>query len=105
MLKWYVLKEEFNSRDVKPYNVLKGWEDDIKKARKKCKTRQEFKDWLNREFRYYYWSKSECEIIVAGLFAKSDKDYKKIDIYYQLEPNLDIIVDYIIKEMKFKFSK
>lgn len=107
MLKWYVLKHNFNSRQVEPYNALSGWEDDIKLSRKKgkFKTKQEFKDWLLREFRYYYWSKSECEIVVGGLHIKNENELQKIDIFYQLEPNIDIIVDYIIKELNFKFSK
>lgn len=103
MLEWYALREDFNSREVKHYNVLSGWEEDIKKARKKVKTREEFKAWLRREFMYYYWSKCEHEIQVAGLFAKEEKEFKKIDIWYQLEPNLDRIVDYIITTLKFRF--
>lgn len=103
MLEWYVLRDDFNNREVKHYNALSGWEENIKKARKKVKTREEFKNWLKREFMYYYWSKAECEIQVAGLFARDEKEFKKIDIWYQLEPNLDIIVDYIIDKLKFRF--
>lgn len=105
MLKWYVLRDDFNAREVKHYNALGGWEDDIRKARKKFKTKEDLKAWLRREFMYYYWSKAECEIQVAGLFAKEEKEFKKIDIWYQLEPNLDIIADYIIHELKFKNLK
>ena len=54
---------------------------------------------------YYYWSKSECEIQVAGLLAEKEEEFKKIDIWYQLEPNLDIITDYIIKTLRFKNLK
>lgn len=105
MLQWYVLREDFSTREVKHYNALKGWEEYIKKARKKCETREDFKIWLRKELMYHYWSKAECEIQVAGLFANKDEHFKKIDIWYQLEPNLDTMVDYIIKEMKFKNLK
>lgn len=105
MLKWYVLKENFNTRKIEKYNVLSGWEDDIKKARKKCKTKEELKEWLKREFMYYYWSKCECEIFVAGLFTKDPKDFQKIDIWTQLEPNLDVITDYVCRELNLKFGK
>lgn len=104
MLKWYVLHQSFNKEEIEPYNVLQGWEERIRKARKKVKTKTEFKEWLKKEFMYYYWSRSEYEIVVGGLFSKYPKEFKKVDIWSQIEPNLDIITDYIIKEMKFKFK-
>lgn len=104
MLKWYVLHQSFNKEEIEFYNVLQGWEERIRKARKKVKTKTEFKEWLKKEFMYYYWSRSEYEIVVGGLFSKYPKEFKKVDIWSQIEPNLDIITDYIIKEMKFKFK-
>lgn len=103
MLEWYVLRDDFNSREVKRYNCLANWEDKIKKARKQCKTREELRTWLRKQFMYYYWSKAEHEIQVAGLFAKHENEFKKIDIWYQLELNLDTITDYIILKLKFRF--
>lgn len=104
MLHWYVLNEDFNTRKIKQYNALAGWEDDIRKARKKCKTKTELQEWLKCEFMYHYWSKCECEIYVSGLFTKDPNEFQKIDIWTQLEPNLDIITDYICKELNFKFG-
>lgn len=104
MLKWYVLHQSFNKEEIEFYNVLQGWEERIRKARKKVKTKTEFKEWLKKEFMYYYWSRSEYEIVVGGLFSEYPKEFKKVDIWSQIEPNLDIITDYIIKEMKFKFK-
>lgn len=105
-LEWYVLNYDFNSNKIIMYNVLKYWYDKIKEARKKRKfnNRQTFKEWLKRNFMYYYWSKSECEIQVAGLLAKDEKEFEKIDIWYQLEPNLDNICDYLIAKMNFRFK-
>lgn len=103
-LKWYVLNYDFNDRKVKPYNVLGNWDDKIRKARKKMKTRAELKEWLNKEFMYYYWSKSECETIMGGFFETPD-EMEKVDIYTQLKPNLDVITDYVITTLKFKNLK
>lgn len=107
MLKWYVLRENFNARKIERYNVLNGWEDDLKTARKKKKftNKETLKEWLRKEFMYYFWSKSEHEIAVGGLHSKYPEEFEKIDIWYQLELNLDIITDYVIKEMKFKFKE
>lgn len=104
-LHWYVLNENFSTRKIEKYNALAYWDDNIIKARKKMKTKAELKEWLKREFMYRYWSKCECEIFVAGLFTKDPKDFQKIDIWTQLEPNLDIITDYIITTLKFKNLK
>ncbi len=104
ILKWYVLNYSFNDRKVKPYNVLSNWDDDIRKARKKMKTRNELRDWLDKEFMYHYWCKAECETMMGGFTTNPDK-FEKIDIYTQLKPNLDIITDYVITTLRFKNLK
>ncbi len=104
MLKWYVLHQNFNKEEIEFYNVLQGWEERIRKARKKVKTKTEFKEWLKKEFMYYYWSRSEYEIVVGGLFSEYPKEFKKVDIWSQIEPNLDRITEYVIKEMGFRFK-
>ena len=106
MLEWYAIREDFNKRKIVNYNVLSGWENEIKKARKNKKFNDyaSLKEWLKREFMYYYWSKAEHEICVGGLFVKSTEELEKIDIYRQLEPNLDRITEYVIKEIGFRFK-
>lgn len=106
-LEWYVLQHDFNSGKIIMYNILgEDWYNLIKEARKKkhFNNRETFKMWLRKEFMYYYWGKSEREIIVSGLFVKDEeKDRFKIDAWFQIEPNLDNICDYLIKEMNFRF--
>lgn len=102
-LEWYVLRNNFNTGKIESFNVLNNWEDRLKKIRKKTKNKEEFKEQVKREFMYYYWCKTEYEILVSGLFAKSIDDFQKIDIWTQLEPNLNNIINYIINKMNFKF--
>ena len=53
---------------------------------------------------YHYWSKTECEIVIGGLHCKYlDEFEKKIDMYRQIEMNLDKIVKYVIDEMCIVF--
>lgn len=105
-LEWYVLQHDCNSNQIKMYNVLAGdWYNHIKGARKKFVDRTTFKEWLRKQFMYYYWSKAEYEILVSGLFVKDEeKDVFKIDAWYQIEPNLDNICDYLISKMNFSFK-
>ena len=79
MLEWYAIREDFNKRKIVNYNVLSGWENEIKKARKNKKFNDyaSLKEWLKREFMYYYWSKAEHEICVGGLFVKSTEELEK----------------------------
>lgn len=108
-LEWYVLQHDFNTNQIIMYNILGGcWYERVKTARKnkKFNDRESFKEWLYREFKYYYWSKSEREIAVSGLFVRdSEKDIFKIDAWFQIEPNLDNICDYLIKKMNFRFGE
>ena len=54
---------------------------------------------------YYYWSKAEHETVIGGLSAKEDNDFEKHDIWWQLEPNLDRICEYIINTMQIEFKQ
>lgn len=101
-LEWNVLLHDSNSDKITKYNVLN---DDyiitsLKKAvkKKEINTFEEVKGFLRRKFMAKYWSRAEYEIIVSGLFNKS-KQYK-IDAWYQIEMNLDKIVEYVILQLK-----
>ena len=101
LLSWFAFYSDFNSENLKRVNVLQGMEDDIKNRVKKEKItdREKFKETIRTMLMSRYWSRAEWEVFVGGLFQKNDK-VQKIDVWYQLEPNLDNIVDYIISVLK-----
>lgn len=104
-LEYYVLNGDFNTSTIKPYNVLGEWVVTfVRKNKDKFNNHDELKDLLKHEFMYYYWCKSEYEISVGGLFDKYPDDFKKIDVWSQIEPNLDLITSYIEKEMDIKYE-
>lgn len=108
-LKWNVMIYDFNSKKIKPYNILgHGFAEELAKKIKKYKieTPNQLKEYLKKDFMYHYWSKTEFEIAVGGLSAKHPEEYEKIDVWYQIEFNLDNIVNHIISEMKlFKIKE
>ena len=56
---------------------------------------------------YHYWSKTECEMAIGPLWPKELKDlekFEKIDMYRQIEMNLDRITEYIINKMEIEFK-
>ena len=52
---------------------------------------------------YHYWSKTECEMAIGGLHCKYPDEFEKVDMYRQIEINLDKIVKYVIDEMCIVF--
>ena len=111
MLEWYVLTVRKNQIDK--YNVLagyegyEGYEDELRKARRKKEIvdRESLKLWLLKEFRCRFWCRAEHEILVGDCWVKDLKELMKIDVYSQLEINIDNITDYVIHKMNFKFGR
>lgn len=103
-LEWYAIR--WSNDKIQKVNVLgHGFIDEIHTAVNKNKITDysTLREFVRRHFSYYYWCKSEHEIAVGGLFSKHPEEFEKIDIYYQLEMNLDRIVEYINKEINLNF--
>ena len=97
-LKWYVIYHDFNNDKIESFNIFhsSNFRDGVEKELKKYTDFESFKKEIKNWLMYSFWSKSEYEIICSGLFEKSEQ--YKIDIYYQVLPNLDILANYIIDE-------
>ena len=97
-LEWFALIHDFNHSDIRHYNIFsEAFKDELYKEyrAKKITTLAQLKDKVERYCKYHYWSKSECEIAMGGLHDKYPEEFHKIDIWFQLEPNLNHIVNYI----------
>ena len=106
-LKWFAFREDFNSNTLVYINVLgKSFADELLKRIKKYKIvdYNSLKENIAGMLRYNYWGKAEHEVVVHSLIHRPDKDKEfKIDVWYQLEPNLDRIVEYIMKDLQIEF--
>lgn len=108
-LEWYAFFQDFNSNKLVFTNVLgiEVVEDILKRIKSKSEFRKiDSYDTLKEALRSYliwrYHGKSEYEVIVSNW---SGRDFEtKIDIWYQLEPNLDRITEYVIRELKLEFK-
>lgn len=106
-LEWNVLYYDFNNKKVKPYNIFN---DNIKERiykdikAKKINSYKELKQVIDGWAHYRFWSKTECEMAIGGLFVTYPDDFEKVDMYKQIEINLDRIVEYIINTMQIKFE-
>ena len=100
-LEYMAIMHDWNSHSLKYVNVLGDrLKDDIIKLIKSgdIHDRKSLKKRVIVLLRYYYMSKAEYEVMVGDLFCKPEEMFK-IDVWYQLEPNIDHIIDHIIREM------
>ena len=89
-LSWTCKLFDCNRQVIIDYNVLKYREDQIKKFKKQCATKEEFTEKLRREFQWQYWSRCEYELIIDidennRIWLKPwvgcyDEDKAKIDV-------------------------
>lgn len=92
-LEWNVLYYNFNSDKIEKLNIFNSnFIDELDET--VTNNRESLKEYIKNWARYNYWSRAEYEIIVGGLFENCKKE--KIDIYKQIEMNLDRITDYVL---------
>lgn len=103
-LEWYVLRWDSNSKKVVNYNILEWRKEDIAKEVRSGRVYNKsiLREYLKTTLMYDYWSKTECEFFVSDLH--SDECCEKVDIWRQIEPNLNNIVDYVNTKMDLKFE-
>ena len=61
---WWVYIDNFNSRKIEKYNVLKYMAEDIKKMKKKSADKEAFAEQLKQRLMWQYWSRAEYELVV-----------------------------------------
>lgn len=109
-LKYYVFYYNFN-KGLDTINILQGFNELIaanirssKGAYNHISDRDSLREFLEKEFMYHYWCKSECEYAIGSMWTKSIEELEKKDAWFQIEPNLDSITDYIIYKMDLKYN-
>lgn len=100
--KYNVLVYDWNKKRVIPYNILSHI--DAKEIAKKIKNEEitnriSLTDYVDRQLRYYCWSRAEYEIMVGDLCGRME-EFDKIDAYYQATLNFDMIINHIVEEMR-----
>lgn len=131
-LVYNVYMEDFNKREIKKFNVFNHYSfyNGLLKCKKKYKNQfNEFSNAVKELLCYYFWAKSEYEIILTSwppyvenkeidrLVAEREEHNKKynkdpirslveltvaekVDIYNQIMLNWDIFINYIWANLK-----
>lgn len=123
---WNVFREDINSREIEVFNIFchGSFSEDVTKLKKKKLSREEFAKELKSISMYYFWCKSEHEVVITSWppyidskeLDRLNTEYeehnqkwgrypyrmdvrldvgKKIDIYQQLSLNWENFVDYV----------
>ena len=123
---WNVYREDFNHRAIVEYNIFdhSSFAQDVNKLLKADIPKDEFAEQLKRSLMYWFWCKSEHEVVISSWPIYIDKaeldrinteyeEYnnkwnhyqykinvstdvgKKIDIYSQVMMNWEQFVEYI----------
>lgn len=105
-LEWYVLRYDFNKKQVVNYNVMNGIAELVgKKVRSGAIYNKEtLREFLKREFMHDYWCRTEHEILVSDLSSVLTTNAEKVDVWRQLEMNLDRIVEYVNMKCDLKLD-
>lgn len=101
-LKWNVFYHSFNKQEIITINIFDHWRfsEDVEKNLKKIKDKDEFAEKLRRDLMYYFWSKSEYEIIISPWCGGHNTKDIKVDAYTQVINNWDIFLDYVWNSKK-----
>ena len=109
-LEWYAFMYDWNKQELVRTNALgTRFVEDIQTRIKRdnINSYEGLKEGIKRELMYYYWCRAEYEVMVTDLFPRDFEEFEKkavkIDIWYQLEPNLDRITEYVNKELGLGF--
>lgn len=106
VLLWDVNNDTIKQYDVLPY-LRQCYKERLKRNKNKkidnCseyykipKTKVEFKNFIENESRYQFWSRCQYEMIIHGWPVK--KNEYKIDVHEQIMMNIDIIAEILYNE-------
>lgn len=91
--KFYVILEEgctgeFGYYDILPY-LSQEWNE--LKPKKKEEAKKDLQEWVDKTLKYRFWSRCQYEVLLLP-WPSSDRDRaKKVDVYWQASPNLELI--------------
>lgn len=105
-----VIIYDFNHKEFIPYNIIPYFIDAYNEVVRKHSeypdadyyevpvTREDFVKFVNKEAMYQFWARTEYEAILVDWPCQQIE--KKIDIYWQIKMNLNLIAEILMKELE-----
>lgn len=103
-IKWITLTYDFNADKIVYFNIFDNikFRDLVCTALYHFKSFNEFLEDLKKALFISFASKSEYEIMCKGILG--DASYK-YDVYKQVLPNIEILAEYILKEVCIRYER
>ena len=101
-LQWYAITYDWTKQNIEYINILGVTfaEDIIKRVNKeKINSYNDLKNLVRTKLMNTYWCKAEYEVLINNLTGNGRSI--KTDVWSQIEKNLDRIVEYIIRELRY----
>ena len=97
MMKWNVFYHDINKREITTLNIFDhyNFNKDVIRDLKQIKDKDEFAKKLKSNLMYYFWCKSEYEVVISPWGGGMGTRAIKIDIYTQVMNNWDVFLDYV----------
>ena len=95
-------------REIRKYNVFNHYsfsKEVDKLLHKTSLSKEEFQDKLHSSLMYYFWGRSEYEVVIYPWCGGGEKESKKIDVYAQIMMNWDKFVEYVLGFRKKQNAK
>lgn len=94
-MEWYVYYENFNAKKIVKWNIFNHYKfkEEVEKLLHRNLSREDFSEKLKDCLLYYFWAKSEYEILISPWLGDA-KDIK-VDVFDQVVMNFDRFADYI----------
>lgn len=100
-LEWNVYIHDINKQAITTMNIFDhSWfKEDVERNLKEIKDKNEFAAKLRSDLIYYFWCRSEYEIVISP-WCGSSGEYIKIDIFDQVMNNWEVFLDYVWNSKK-----
>jgi len=103
MIQFNVLWWDVNRKDIVPYDVLPYFRNKYKELKKKERpvTEEQWHEFVKHKGMYRFWGQCQYEFLVSEwpTPVNPEKDKRvKVDIWQQIEPNIDLIVKLLMEE-------
>lgn len=105
MQKFNVIYEDINKQEFVAYDVMPYLRDCYNGAKKSERPKDitEMRLFVKKWSQYMWWSRSEYEIVLKSWVSSYTKE-KKIDIYWQVLLNLDVIAQMLLNEVMININ-
>ena len=97
-MQWNIFRENIGQKSIEVRNIFDhlGFHRDVLNDLQDCESKEEFAKKLKSNLMYYFWCKSEHEVLITPwINSERAERAKKVDVYWQVMNNWEVFLDYV----------